>query len=273
MLPHCGARPLQLPLNALSFWPFLHTRVYAQLMSTQVLHGHGNLTSLRGPVERNENSTVDDEQQYVKCSSDDSAYASYSTPTRADFACIRAVPSVPDDGHRIEPVLSDSEQHHVSALGSDRAVTWTALPRKDQLFILTLARLAEPIVQTSLGAYVFYMLKSFNPELSSSDVSFRAGVLASSFTFTQCLTAMLWGYLADKEWMGRKNVLIIGLLGTMISCLGFGFSRSFYSAIVFRGLGGALNGNVGVMRTVRTLPLFWYPPSRLGTIKLISKAH
>lgn len=45
-------------------------------------------------------------------------------------------------------------------------------------------------------------------------------------------------------------MLLIGLLGTCISCLGFGFSKSFVQAAVFRTLGGALNGNVGVMRTM-----------------------
>lgn len=35
-----------------------------------------------------------------------------------------------------------------------------------------------------------------------------------------------------------------------LSCLGFGFSKTFYQAIIFRTLGGALNGNIGVMRTM-----------------------
>lgn len=45
-------------------------------------------------------------------------------------------------------------------------------------------------------------------------------------------------------------MLLIGLSGTMISCLGFGFSTTFWQALIFRMLGGALNGNVGVMRTM-----------------------
>ena len=45
-------------------------------------------------------------------------------------------------------------------------------------------------------------------------------------------------------------MLLIGLFGTCLSCVGFGFSRSFYQAAIFRVLGGALNGNVGVMRTM-----------------------
>lgn len=35
-----------------------------------------------------------------------------------------------------------------------------------------------------------------------------------------------------------------------ISVLGFGFSKKFYQAMFFRTIGGALNGNVGVMRTM-----------------------
>jgi hypothetical protein len=32
--------------------------------------------------------------------------------------------------------------------------------------------------------------------------------------------------------------------------LGFGFSKTFVQAMVCRALGGALNGNIGVMRTM-----------------------
>jgi MFS family permease len=35
-----------------------------------------------------------------------------------------------------------------------------------------------------------------------------------------------------------------------ISCLGFGFAKSFWQALFFRILGGATNGNVGVLRTM-----------------------
>lgn len=42
----------------------------------------------------------------------------------------------------------------------------------------------------------------------------------------------------------RQPVLLV------ISCVGFGFSTTFYQALLFRSFGGALNGNVSVMRTV-----------------------
>jgi hypothetical protein len=50
--------------------------------------------------------------------------------------------------------------------------------------------------------------------------------------------------------MGRKRVILIGLLGTAVGTLGFGFSDSFQMAMLWRLVGGALNGNVGVMRTM-----------------------
>ncbi|KAF7904134.1 hypothetical protein EAF00_001468 [Botryotinia globosa] len=104
----------------------------------------------------------------------------------------------------------------------EKPASWFSLPRKDQLLILALARMAEPI----------------------------AGYLAGGFTAAQCLTAMVWGRVADRASVGRKNVLIIGLLGTFTSTIGVGFSRSFAPALFFRCLGGALNGNVSIMRTM-----------------------
>ena len=129
-------------------------------------------------------------------------------------------------------------------------VRWRDLPNKRQLAILTMARLSEPLTQTSLQAYMFYQLESFNPSLPPATISAQAGMLQGSFTAAQFVTAVLWGRLADNERVGRKTVLLIGLMGTCISCVGFGFSRSFWQAAVFRTMGGALNGNVGVMRTM-----------------------
>ncbi|KAL4867320.1 hypothetical protein BDV12DRAFT_186733 [Aspergillus spectabilis] len=146
---------------------------------------------------------------------------------------------------------SDSDEDDpLDEAPSEKPVTWYSLPNKGQLAILTIARLSEPLTQTSLQAYLFYQLRSFDPSLPESTISTQAGILAGTFTAAQFLTAVFWGRLADSEVMGRKRVLLIGLLGTCISCLGFGFSRSFAAAAVFRTLGGALNSNVGVMRTM-----------------------
>lgn len=129
-------------------------------------------------------------------------------------------------------------------------ISWGDLPHKQQLFVITMTRLSEPLIQTSLQAYMFYQLKWFDPSLPDSVISSQAGVLHASFTAAQFLTAMMWGRIADSARFGRKKVVLIGLLGTMVSCLGFGFSTTFWQALVFRSLGGATNGNVGVLRTM-----------------------
>lgn len=132
----------------------------------------------------------------------------------------------------------------------EKPVTWRSLPRKDQLLVLTLARLSEPLTQTSLGSYIFYQLKSFDPTLPDSTISSQAGIIHAAFPAAQFLTAILWGRFADSKYGGRKRVIWIGLLGTMFSIIGFGFSHSFAAAVAFRCLGGVLNGNIGVMRTM-----------------------
>ena len=127
-------------------------------------------------------------------------------------------------------------------------VKWKDLPKKGQLAILVLARLAEPLVQTSLQSYMFYQLRSFNPKLSDATVSSQAGILQASFSAAQTLTGVFWGRTADTY--GRKRVLLLGSLGTIVSCLGFGLSKNFWLALSFRILGGLVNGNIAVMRTM-----------------------
>lgn len=97
---------------------------------------------------------------------------------------------------------------------------------------------------------MFYQLKWFDPSLPDSTISAQAGLLHASFTAAQFVTAMLWGRIADSALVGRKTVILIGLLGTCISCVGFGFSQTFAQALFFRLIGGITNGNVGVMRTM-----------------------
>lgn len=133
-----------------------------------------------------------------------------------------------------------------------KTATWSELPNKSQLALLTISRLAEPLTQTSLQSYMFYQLKSFDPKQTDDQISSQAGILAAAFTAAQFLTAIPWGRAADSELFGRKRVILIGLLGTMLSAIGFGFSRTFYTAVFWRVIGGALNGNIGVMRTMIT---------------------
>ncbi|KAL2844219.1 MFS general substrate transporter [Aspergillus pseudodeflectus] len=134
--------------------------------------------------------------------------------------------------------------------GRPGPVTWMSLPQKKQLALLGLCRVFDFLQIASLQAYMFYQLKSFDETLSDSDVSTQAGILQGAFTAAQFATAIPWGRVADAEWGGRKFVLLVGLLGTAVSCLGVAYSTSFAQAVFWRSFGGAINGTVGIIRTM-----------------------
>ncbi|KAF4554450.1 MFS-type transporter-like protein 56 [Elsinoe fawcettii] len=139
--------------------------------------------------------------------------------------------------------------------------TWTNMPCKPQLAILAASRFVDFFQMASLQTYMVHQLKSFDPELPDSAISHQAGVLLGSFTAAQIITSIIWGRLADKPAIGRKLVLNIGLIGTGISMLGVGFSTSYYQAVAWRVLGGAINGTVGAARTMvaETVDKRWHP--------------
>lgn len=153
-----------------------------------------------------------------------------------------------DEGE--EPSLTATTAKDTLTKAKDEPVTWMSLPKKGQLAVLTIARLSEPLSERSLAAYMFFQLKWFNPSVPDSTIASQGGLLTAAFAAAQFFTAVWWGRAADTPWIGRKKVLLVGLTGTAIASIGVGFSKSFYQAFFFRALAGALNGNIGVMRTM-----------------------
>ncbi|CAG8893538.1 unnamed protein product [Penicillium egyptiacum] len=146
--------------------------------------------------------------------------------------------------------LQENELPTVRAPPRPAIVTWMSLPRKGQLALLGLCRVFDFLQIASLQAYMFYQLKSFDQNLSDSDVATQAGILQGAFTAAQFATAIPWGRVADAEWGGRRFVLLVGLVGTAMSCLGVAYSTSFAQAVFWRSFGGAINGTVGIIRTM-----------------------
>lgn len=92
------------------------------------------------------------------------------------------------------------------------------------------------------------MIASFNMTTNESQISLYAGMVTSSFAIAECSCSAMWGRLSDR--IGRKPVLLVGLGGTGISMLTFGFARSLTVALAARFVGGLLNGNGGVLQTM-----------------------
>lgn len=103
-----------------------------------------------------------------------------------------------------------------------------------------------------------------------------SGNQESTFFLVETLFVLQWGRLSDK--IGRKPVVLIGLLGLTLSMLCFGLSRSFPALVASRSLVGLLNGNVGVLKSMlgeitddtnaaqgfAFLPIVWSTGSTIG---------
>ena len=132
----------------------------------------------------------------------------------------------------------------------EHTASWGNLPRKTQLGILTLCRIVDYMQVVSFQTVCYYQLKSFDKSLSEQALSWQSGVASGSFSAAQIFTSMLWGSIADAEWCGRKRVLLIGLLGTGVSCLGLALSRTFEGVVACRLCAGAFHVTIGIVWVV-----------------------
>ena len=91
------------------------------------------------------------------------------------------------------------------------------------------------------------MVESFHITTDPNRTALYAGLVTSVFAGAECIGAGFWGSLSDR--VGRKPVLLTGLAGTGLSMLIFGFAPNLPVALIARAIGGALNGNIGVLQT------------------------
>ena len=114
-----------------------------------------------------------------------------------------------------------------------------------QLTILSLCRLADPIALSSVFPYLPEMIESFG--IPQDEVSKWAGITSAVFSLSQACTGVAWGRASDR--FGRKPVILVGMVCIMSTSLLWGFSKSLPLALLARCFSGASNGNVGLMRT------------------------
>ncbi|KAL1588455.1 hypothetical protein WHR41_03127 [Cladosporium halotolerans] len=114
------------------------------------------------------------------------------------------------------------------------------------LFFTGLVVLAEPLAATMLLSFVVFMVRDF-PAVNERSVAFWCGVITSAFFVAQVFTAPLYGAVSDR--LGRKPVLLFGLVGSAVCTVLYGISGNLTMAIISRALCGFFNGNAGVSRT------------------------
>ena len=153
-------------------------------------------------------------------------------------------------GASLDPAMSNQISKNGPSKGKPETVTWMSLPHKPQLFILAICRLSEPLSNTCLLPYIYYLIRSLQatPDTSPASISRQAGVLVSLFALSQFATSVPWASIADR-W-GRKPSIVIGLTLSIMANIGFGFSTTIPAVMCWRVVAGIGNGNIGVMRTM-----------------------
>ena len=72
------------------------------------------------------------------------------------------------------------------------------------------------------------------------------GIMLAAYTFGQFLFTPILGALSDR--MGRRPIIMFGLISNTIFFIAFGLSGSLWFALIVRFLAGAGNGNIAVAR-------------------------
>ena len=117
--------------------------------------------------------------------------------------------------------------------------------RVGQLILLLWCRIAEPVT----FFVAFPLLPSLVTELGGTDAAhsgFYVGLCESLFAFAQM--TVVWRYGRASDLHGRRPIILLGTIGATITTLGFGTSRTFWQALLWRVLGGLASGNTVVVK-------------------------
>eukprot|EP01095_Lingulamoeba_sp_RSL-Kostka_P007536 TRINITY_DN2412_c0_g1_i1.p1 TRINITY_DN2412_c0_g1~~TRINITY_DN2412_c0_g1_i1.p1 ORF type:complete len:644 (+),score=147.35 TRINITY_DN2412_c0_g1_i1:28-1959(+) len=125
----------------------------------------------------------------------------------------------------------------------------TPLP-KLQMTCVVCVQLCEAFSMNILFPFVFFMVKDFDIAKEDSQIGFYVGILGGSFCFAQFFSSFIWGRISDVPKIGRKNAIVGGLFGSLVGYLIFGFSTTYYQAVIGRVCSGLFNGNMGIQKSL-----------------------
>ena len=94
--------------------------------------------------------------------------------------------------------------------------------------------------------FLTYFIEDLATMQGILEVGLWVGLMMMSYSAAQFLFSPFWGSLSDR--LGRKPILLIGLVGNTIFFTLFGKSTSLIMALVARFFAGAFNANIAVAK-------------------------
>ena len=115
--------------------------------------------------------------------------------------------------------------------------------------ILFLVVLIDLIGLTLVIPFLTYFVQDLATGDGFTEIGQRdlwVGIMLAAYTFGQFLFTPILGALSDR--MGRRPIIMFGLISNTIFFIAFGLSGSLWFALIVRFLAGAGNGNIAVAR-------------------------
>lgn len=117
---------------------------------------------------------------------------------------------------------------------------------KGALLVLFLVTMIDMIGFGIIIPFLTYLVKDLADAQGVVQVGLWVGLLMTSYSAAQFLFSPVWGSLSDR--IGRRPVLMVGLVGNTVFFTAFGFSNTLLFALAMRFLAGVFNGNIAVAR-------------------------
>lgn len=117
---------------------------------------------------------------------------------------------------------------------------------KGALLVLFLVTMIDMIGFGIIIPFLTYLVKDLAQAEGVVQVGLWVGLLMTSYSAAQFLFSPFWGSLSDR--IGRRPVLMVGLVGNTVFFTAFGFSNTLLFALAMRFLAGVFNGNIAVAR-------------------------
>ncbi|KAK1990908.1 MFS general substrate transporter [Colletotrichum falcatum] len=140
------------------------------------------------------------------------------------------------------------------------SLPWAYLPKDKAAVVAVIAsvRFVDFYQIASFQTCMTLHLQYIQPNIPKTELARHVGVAQGMFTAAQIISAPAWGVAVDR--IGRKAVILIGLITTAIACVGVAFAGSIGAIFFWRLLAGATNGTVIAARTAMSDNL---PPQSL----------